>query len=398
MDTIIILGLAYNQVPLVAKAREMGYHTVAVGKGGGFPAAAECADQWFPIDTTDKEAVLQLARQYKTAGLATSGTSTAMCTVSHVNDQLGLSDKVIPYPVAVNAVFKDKMRNLIGDLMPGGFSATDIEDAFQRSGELNYPLLIKPGDGGGGKGITVLFDGTTETFFNAFRYAQEFSRTKIVIIEEYLDGRVFGVESIVLDGHIHQLVIPEKVVTEPPRCVTLGVTFPPLITQELEEQITRINHQAIERLGIDWGATHIDIVLDRTSNPRIIDVGPRLAGGALMASMVPDAYSYDCYRAIIMMATGEAPEAPGVHNGKYYGSRFLVTPRKGILESIQYSDQIVEKLMIENIRQLKPDGSELEGLDSDSSRLMIYTTQGRSYADVVSRLDQFSKSVKIIVK
>ncbi len=398
METLIVLGLAYNQVPLVMKARQMGYHTVAVGKGGGYPAVAECVDEWFPIDTTDFESVMRLAQRYDTAGLATSGTSTAQCTVSYVNDKLGLSDKVIPYSTAVNAVFKDKARGVIGDLMPRGFSASDVDEAVKLSGDLNYPLLVKPGDGGGGKGITILAVSGKDRLSDALDYALDFSRSKVVIVEEYLDGRVFGAESIILDGHIYLLAVPEKIITEPPRCVTLGITFPPQITPELSERLALVNRQTIERLGIRWGATHIDMALDRSGYPLVIDVGPRLAGGALMASLVPDAYDYDCYRAVIEMAVGKTPADPGSYNGKYYGSRFLVTPKTGVLKAVRYSKQVVDGLQIGDIRQLIRDGSRLDGVNSYSSRLMIYTAKGDSFEDVTTRLDRFGASVEFVIE
>ena len=117
MRSIIILGLTYNQVPLVKKVQEMGYRAVAVGVDGSTPIAAEHADQWCAIDTSDHQAVLDCARREDAAGLVTCGTSTAMCTIAFVNEVLGLSKKVIPYGVAQNAVYKDSCRTIIGDLI-----------------------------------------------------------------------------------------------------------------------------------------------------------------------------------------------------------------------------------------------------------------------------------------
>ena len=46
-----------------------------------------------------------------------------------------------------------------------------------------------------------------------------------------------------------------------------------------------MNEAGINRLGIRWGPMHIDRVINKRGEPRIIDVGPRLTGRALMARL-----------------------------------------------------------------------------------------------------------------
>lgn len=397
MKSIIVLGMTYNQVPLVEKAREMGYRTIVIGAGGGPPVAAECADAAFPIDTSDLEAVSDLAVRENAAGLVTCGTSTPMCTVAYVTEKLGLSKYVISYDTALKSVHKDRFRDIIGDLLPRGTSSFDADSTYQQSISFDYPLILKPGDGGGGKGITVVDELDKEAFHKAFAYAQEFSRSKRVIVEEFVDGEILGAESFTLDGHVQLLAIADKIITEPPRCITLGVAFPSRLPVEVQDRIRDVNEAAVSRLGIRWGPTHIDMAVNRNGRPKIIDIGPRLPGGHIMSTLIPAAYGYDFHKATIQLALGIVPSTPGGPDTIYYGYRFMISPKPGMLGSIDYTQADMERYSIGAIRQLVPNGTVLGDAENDGSRLIMFTSKGDSYDALIANLDDFSSRVRITV-
>lgn len=398
MQSIIVLGLTYNQIPLVKKVQEMGYRAVAIGAGGGTPVAAEHADRWYAIDTSDHQAVLGCARREGAAGLVTCGTSTAICSVAHVNEMLGLSTKVIPHGVAQNAVYKDRFRSIIGDIMPQGTCAKDPTELAKAAQTIGFPLIVKPGDGGGTKGVTLLREAEEGAFDEAVAYAKRFSRSKVVVVEEFLDGPVLGVESLVLEGKVNTLAIADKLISGTPRCITLGTTFPSQLSLEAQARVRTTNAEAINRLGIRWGPTHIDMAINRRGDPKIIDVGPRLAGGELMARLVPAAYDYDIYRAAIQLAVGEMPDALKEPNAMHYGSRFLTTKRKGTLRSITYQEQYAEQCNVSTPVQLVPDGTLLGDPENDGTRLLMFGSNGTSHRQIMAQLDRFSESVEILVE
>jgi len=395
MKTIIILGLTYNQIPLIQKVQEMGYRAVAIGVGGGEPAACTYADAWFPIDTSDMGAVLDLAVRERAVGLVTCGTSTAICTIAYVTEKLKLSDRVISYETAVNATFKDRFRGLIGDLLPSGISATSLEEASAESQRFTFPVVLKPADGGGGKGITVVAASPKGPFTEAYEHALAHSRGRVVIVEELVEGTVVGVESFVLDGAVYVLAIADKLMSAPPHCITLGVAFPTRLDEKIQDRIREVNEEAIDRLGISWGATHIDVAIDKHGSPKIIDIGPRLAGGAISSRLLPSAYQYDLYGATIRLAVGEMPAAPGMKDRNFYGSRFLLAPASGTIRSIRYSEDVARANNILDVTQLTPRGFVLRNTCDDSARLLMFTTKANSYEQVLSNLDLFAASVRV---
>jgi len=395
MKTIIILGLTYNQIPLIKKVKELGYRALAIGVGGTEPVAAKYADAWFSIDTSDKEAVLELAIKEKADGLITCGTSTAICTIAYVTEKLSLSDKVISYDVSLNAVYKDRFRGIIPELLPKGFFSSTFEDAFDKSENLSFPVILKPADGGGGKGVTIIENNQKNIFEKAFHHAYDFSYNKSVIVEEFVDGQVFGAESIILDGKIYLLAIADKIISPPPHCVTLGVAFPSKLPEDTIKKIEKVNTDAINKLGIKWGMTHIDMAINRNGEPKIFDIGPRMAGGLIASKLIPEKYNYDLYKAAIQLSTGEMPDLPQQPNDLYYGSRFITSSKTGTLKSISYNDENVNKYKIENIRQLVSNGNKVSNIKDDSSRLIIFSSKADSYEKLISNLDDFSNKISI---
>jgi len=198
--------------------------------------------------------------------------------------------------------------------------------------------------------------------------------------EMYREGvkKVFGAESIIINGKIYLLAIADKIISPPPHCVTLGVAFPSKLSEAITKKIKKVNSRAINKLGIKWGMTHIDMAINSTEEPKIFDIGPRMAGGLIASKLIPEAYDYDFYKAAIQLSIGATPETPKSSNGLFYGSRFITSSRTGILKNIIYKSEDIKKYNIENIRQLVLNGAEISNLKDDSSRLMIFSSKAFS--------------------
>ena len=89
-NNLMILGAGIYQVPLIKKAKELGYHTIVVSYPGPYPGF-DIADEVLYLDTTDSEAILDAARNMNIKGICTTGTDVAMGSIGLVNDTLGLS-------------------------------------------------------------------------------------------------------------------------------------------------------------------------------------------------------------------------------------------------------------------------------------------------------------------
>lgn len=394
VNKLIILGMTYNQIPLIEKAKEMGFYTIAIGVGGGI--CEEHADKSYSIDFSDIDQVLEIAKKENVRGMVTCGTSTAIYTIACCNDSLHMSDMIPPSEVIKKAVFKQYYREVIHEFVPEGFATFNIENLFRDVSSLKPPILIKPADGGGGKGISVITTINPAELKKAFFYAQSYSKSKKVVCEQFIVGKVIGVESFVIDGKINTLVIPEKIIPQGSNSITKGIIFPSNMTKETIHNIQTVNEQAIDKIGIRWGPTHIDMVVDSSGKPWIIDIGPRLAGGTLMASLVPDYYQYDFYKATIQLAIGNKPKPFfSKPNNMYYASSSVISNKAGILKELEYTDKDIKACHITSVQQLVPNNAPVQSLQNDGDRLLMFTTVADSYDKALDNLKDFEKRVII---
>ena len=87
---IIILGAGIYQVPLIRKARENGLYTIVCSIPGHYPGFRS-ADKIYYEDTTDKAKILDIAKKESISAILTTGTDSAVRTIGHVCQKLGLT-------------------------------------------------------------------------------------------------------------------------------------------------------------------------------------------------------------------------------------------------------------------------------------------------------------------
>jgi biotin carboxylase len=395
---LMILGAGSWQIPMMTKAHELGLETVAIDMNPNSPGKNHC-DHFYTVSTSDKEGALEIARQHKIDGVSTIGTNDAICTAAYIKEEIDLPTICNPYEVVVRAVRKDLCQETFkekGIPTALGFCHADPIALRMRLQQMNFPVIIKPSDSSGAKGITVVAN--HEQFDQAFRFAQKYANNQRVILEEYLQGAVIGIESYTVDGATHPIVIADKVLSDPPHCFALGVTLPTILPKEIQSRIIDVNRRAIEAIGINTGPTHIDMVVV-TGEPKVIDVGPRLAGGPLIYELIPRAMGVDMIDATIRQALGEDICITVKPQGIYCASFHFSAPKSGILRSIRYDKEALDRYNITKLHFLKGSGEYVydtrSGIDRFGyiDRLGFVTAWAESYQEVRQKIDEFMKTL-----
>ena len=388
-DTILVFGTTYNQVPLIRKIQGMGLGAWATSVGDS-SLCDGVADRVLDVDTSDAETLLKIVEKHRIKGLLTCGTSTAICTIAYINEKLGLSRKIIPYDVALNATIKESFRRILAPdgVVPRGDTVSTEDELFEKSAALAFPVVLKPVDGGGGKGVEVVEERSRHALEHAFRRSIAYSRMNKLIVEEYTAGIPLGVESITVDGVTHVLAVVEKSLAGFPHCVTTGVFFPSPRLEKHLEKIVQVATRAIARLGIEWGPAHIDMVLRGEGSPYIVDVGPRLAGGPIASALIESATGYDLYRAAIDLCIGRDVPHPDVDppTAAVYGSHFIVRDVTGTISAIEYDAELARELGLRDFRLLKQVGDRINGITTDGDRLAVFHLSAASREEMQEKI------------
>ncbi|MDG9711940.1 ATP-grasp domain-containing protein [Streptomyces sp. DH10] len=169
------------------------------------------------------------------------------------------------------------------------------------------PLIVKPVQGAGSVGVTVVRDTASPAeIVRAYEAAAaEFMGVPRagVVVERFHDGPQFSVEALSEDGEHHVLAVVRKFY-EPVGFVELGHVVPAGLPEADEAAVTDFVRRALDALGVTRGPTHTEIVLT-ADGPRMIETHLRPAGDEI-PDLVHEATGVDLLRYTARQALGEA--------------------------------------------------------------------------------------------
>jgi len=301
---LMILGAGPCQVPILMLAREMGFETVVVSPSGDYPGL-RVADRVFEADVRDKERILASARQERIDGIVTDQTDLPVATVAWVAERLGLPG--IGYACALAFTDKTKMRALcrrIGIPVPDFRGASSVSGTVAAAREIGFPVMIKPADNQGSRGVTRVGDeGGIEA---AFRSAVPFSATGRVIVEAFVRGREVVVQGFASGGDFVNLVIGDREYFDLPGLFIPSRTlFPSRLREDLRREVLALNARLVNGFAPAFALTHSEYLVDEeTGEIRLVEVAARGGGVFISSDLVPLACGIDTNRLLLELAAG----------------------------------------------------------------------------------------------
>lgn len=306
--TLMILGAGQCQVPIIRKAHDMGYETVAVSKKGDYPGFA-VADKSYEIDVREKEYICAIARKEKICGVLTDQTDITVPTVSYVAEKLNLAG--IGYECALNFTNKFKMRRLcesIGVQVPKYFKASTLSEAMKQAKDFVFPIVVKPVDSQGSRGVSRVnsIDELGEIFENSLNH----SPSRNVILEEYFSGKEVVVQGIVLEYDFLNLIIGDRYYFDFKNIfIPKQTIFPSTIRDDLKKKIFNLNSNIINSFGPKFGITHSEfLVNEKTDEIRLVETAIRGGGVFISSDLIPLACGVDANELLIKCVVGDDPK------------------------------------------------------------------------------------------
>jgi biotin carboxylase len=384
----MILGASYDQIPMIEKANEKGLQVISIDGNCEAPGFA-IADEHYCVEVMDSEKVLEIARQKKIDGITTMVSNLGMRTVAYVASQMNLSS--IPLESARAATDKVEIKKILqkgGVPVPKGIGCRHYEEAKEKIKELNFPVIVKPVDGTKGRGLVMVeHEKILEKNIN---WSLTFSPSKRLVIEEWIDGPTVGAECLIVDGELVPVLLTDKYNTKPPDCVTIGLTTPSNLPEIVQEKVKETARGVAEALGLNTGAAHIDMVVDK-GQPKVIDVGPRLASGPVIFDFAPNIMGIDMIGAIIDMALGETPAIKKRWTGKFGAERFLPPAEKGCMYTINFPVTDREFAYY----PYKELGVPVRKPKSDNDRMGCFSIVADSYKEASEEADSLLKNIQV---
>lgn len=327
--SLIVVGASYLQLPLVARARELGVETHVFAWEQG-AVARDVADRFYPISIVERDEILAVARGIGPSGVISIASDLAMSTVNFVAGRLGLTGNSMACAEATTN--KVSMRESLRDAgLPG---PAFVRVGAGRAGDpvpLALPLIVKPVDRSGSRGVTLVDRaGDLEA---AVRRALEASLAGEAIVEEVLPGREISVEMISWQGKHHYLTCTDKETTGPPWFVETGHHQPADLDAGLERRVADVVRAALDALGVEHGASHSELRISADGALGIVEIAARMGGDFIGSDLVRLSTGYDFLEGVIDVALGRFTP-PVTRAAGHAGVRFLLPARAGLVREV----------------------------------------------------------------
>lgn len=304
-NKIAIIGASYLQVPLINKAKEMGLETHVFAWQVG-DEGEKIADYFYPISIVEKEQILNKCKDIGISGICSIASDLATLTVNYVAQNLGLiSNNLDCTLVSTNKHLMRERFKERGD--PSPLSVVVDESTNINELKLAYPVLIKPTDRSGSRGIFKLDN--NRDLETAVNYAIGCSFEKKALIEEFVDGDEYSVEFISWEGEHKYITTTKKFTTGAPHFIETGHLEPAPLDINTIDKIKNIVSHALTSLGVEYGASHSEVKIN-TNEIKIIEIGARMGGDFIGSDLVQLSTGYDFVKNVINVSLGIEPEIP----------------------------------------------------------------------------------------
>ncbi len=386
--TLMVLGAGVGQAPAIRKAKEMGLRVVATSHRAADPGLA-LADVPLLLDTRDVEANLAAARELCIDGVMTLSTDVAMPTLGRIVDELGLPGPGFAAALSASNKIQMKRKLAAAGVPTARFrEARSVQEALRAAHELTLPVIIKPPDSSGSRGVVRV--SSAAAVESAFRRARKFSHTGAVIVEEYLEGEEFGAQALVSDGGVQAVFFHNDTVTSPPISVPLGHSYPCKFDKTVQQRSAEVLAAAVAALGIEQTFVNADLILTRRG-PMVLEIAARL-GGTCLPELTSIYAGEDIVGAAIRLALGEKIRL--VHRRRQpCAARIIDPPASGVVRRREVPEALSRHPRVVAIRWDVDPGAPVHAFSSGPDRIGEILTTGDSWQEAEALCEKIRREI-----
>lgn len=317
---LVIIGANEFQNPLILRAKELGYVTHVFAWQSG-DVGESTADYFYPISIIETERILEVCRAIEPVGIVSIASDLAAITVNYVAEALGLVGNGMES--ALRSTNKHLMRKAFEKAGLPSCRSILVDEGFDLDRlDMQYPVIVKPTDRSGSRGIFKVTE--PEDLAAAVAFAREPSFEKKVLVEEFAEGREYSIEYISFEGQHHFLACTEKFTTGAPMFVETGHLQPPLhMDASTLAKIQELVPQVLDCLGVRHGASHTELKIDGMGNIKLIECGARMGGDCIGSDLVYISTGLDFVQSVIDVGCGSAPNLKPRREARIAAIRFI---------------------------------------------------------------------------
>lgn len=345
---LMLLGGIYYLKPAIEVAHELGYYVITADY---LPnnTAHQWSDEFVHVSIIDKEAVLEVARNKKIDGILSYAVDPGVETAAYVAEKLGLPN-VGPYKSVKILQNKSLFRKFLRENnfnTPLAESYFCYEDALNDIDKFVFPIIVKPVDSAGSKGVSRVED--VSCLKRAIEYAQRFSHSNgEFIIEEFIElyGFQSGSDSFSINGKMVYTTFDDQCFdknSSNPYTPAMHI-WPSSMSIKAQEYLKSEIQRLVTLLDMHTSIYNIEVRVGVDGKPYIMELSPR-AGGNRLAELIRVATGVDMIKVCVLAAMGNDVELECNDFDAYYVDVILHSNSRGVFKSVNISNKIKNNLI-----------------------------------------------------
>lgn len=397
---ILLLGGSAQQVVAIEKAKELGYYTVLCDYLSDNPGQY-VADKFYLVSTTDKDAVLEVAKAEKVDGVLAYASDPAAPTAAYVAEQLSLPTN--PYESVRILCEKDRFRAFLSENgfrtpKASGYQSVDVALDDLKEGKFKFPVIVKPVDSSGSKGVGQIDDLLSAK--EKLEYAMSRSRNGRIIVEEYVEkfGYQIAGDGLSIDGMLVFRCFANDHFN--PACenpfVPISASFPYNMPVWVQEKVHAEIQRLLTLLNMKTCTYNFDMRIDKEYNVYLMEVAPR-DGGNYIPQLIRYSTGIDLVECSVKAALGEKILLPQTSEKGFWSYFAVHSLQNGILKSIEIDADFEKKHLVEN-HIIKKEGDDIQSFTGANTTLGILLLQFDSMDEMLHAMDHSEEWIKVVLE
>lgn len=397
---LMLLGGIRYLLPVIKAAHEQGYYVITADY---LPdnIAHKYSDEYVNVSIIDKEAVLKVAKEKRIDGIMSFGVDPGVVAASYVQNKMGLPS-FGPYESVEILQNKDKFRNFLtknGFNVPQAKGFDSVESAMQEKYWFPWPVIVKPTDAAGSKGVTRV--DKAEDLRPALEYAMKHSISGHIIVEEFIDkqGCSSDTDSMSVDGKLVfvSFCAQRFDVNATNPYTPAAYSWPSTFTREQEFYLSSEIQRLISLLGLGTAVYNIETRIGTNGKPYIMELTPR-GGGNRLCEMLRYATGVDMITAITRAIVGD-PILDTIEQKPYNGhwaEIILHADKSGIYDHLEINKELPAEIVEEDLWVEK--GDKVESFEGANNAIGTLVLNFQNAEELEKAITNQSDWLKVVVK
>lgn len=296
--TIMVFGVGELQLSIINRAKAMGLFVVGIDPFEDAFCKDAC-DAFEVVGGQDFEGTVAACKKYDVSAIVTAATDKPLVMMARVAKALDF-----PFYSEETAVWSTDKYQMKARFNEGGVPCAQgklIHNA-EEAKELFFPVICKPRDNSGSRGVKLCRN--THELQECIDEALQYSHLDTVLVEEYIEGPEYSIESLHFNGISEVIQFTEKKTTEFPYNVELGHKQPANLSDEVCSKIRDIISKIAKCMSFDNCPSHTELkVNDR--GIFVIETSPRLGGDYITSTLTPLSTGINLEDQLLHIALGE---------------------------------------------------------------------------------------------